>query len=332
MPTSRFLSMADSPGGALWAQTDGTFWLPPPDSPTAEAMDDLFYLIFYIAAFFFVLIVSLMIYFVIRYRRRPGIEPGASPWHNTPLEIIWTVIPVAIIVVIFYRGFTAYLNMRLPPREAYEINVTARQWGWMFRYPLSGHVSNELYVPAGRPVRLIMQSRDVIHSLAIPDLRVKMDIVPGRYTKTWFQADKAGQHEIYCAEYCGTQHSTMTTSLVVLDSDDFDKWLEDAVAFTQRSMTPAQRGEMLYRRYQCVGCHTVAGTAGTGPSFKGIFGQTHSFRNARPQAVDENYIRESILDPSLKVREGFNDQMNSYINDLDDDQINDIIQFIKELK
>lgn len=322
----------DFPGPALLGQSNGTFWLPPPDSETARAMGELFYFILYIATFFFVLIVGLMIYFVIRYRRRPGVEPEPSPQNNTLLEILWTAIPVVIVAVIFYRGFTIYLNMRLPPREAYEIEVTARQWGWMFRYPVNGHVSNELYVPAGRPVRLIMESRDVIHSLFIPDLSVKMDIAPGRYSKTWFLAKKAGQHELYCAEYCGTRHSKMTTSLVVLESEEFDKWLEDAAEYLRRSMTPGQRGEMLYRRYQCNGCHSTDGTAGTGPSFQGIFGETHSFRNASPQLVDENYIRESILDPSRKVREGFNDQMNSYIKDLDDDQIRDIIRFIKELE
>jgi cytochrome c oxidase subunit 2 len=313
------------------AQSGETFWLPPPDSTTAGGVDAMFYGLLGVATFFFVLIVFLMIFFVIRYRGRAGDEARGATTHNTPLEITWSVIPLLIVIVIFYNGFTGYMDMRLPPREAYEIQVVAQKWQWMFKYPATGHVDEDLHVPARRPVRLIMESKDVIHSVWIPDFRVKMDVVPGRYTKTWFQANQPGQHLLLCAEYCGTGHSDMAASVVVHEPAEFNQWLQDADKFME-GLPPRQRGEMLYRRHGCQGCHSIDGTAKTGPSFQGIFGQTHQFANASPVLVDENYIRQSILDPSAKVREGFGDKMNSYKGSLSDEQILDLIEFIKSLK
>ncbi len=314
----------------LLAQAGDTFWLPPPDSTTAPLVDSLFYFLLWLSTFFFVLIVSLMCLFVLLYRRRPGKEPSESPSHNTPLEILWSVIPLILVIFIFYKGFVGYLDMRLPPRESYEIKVIARKWAWQFKYA-NGHDAIELHVPADRPVRLIMRSEDVIHSLAIPDFRVKMDIVPGRYTKTWFRAPKSGTHTLYCTEYCGTGHSDMVTTVVVHPPGEFEQWLEDAARFAA-NLTPAQRGERLWRSQGCFRCHTTDGKASTGPSFQGIWGETHEFTRGAPAVVDENYIRESILDPRAKVRAGYKDQMNSYRGQLSDEQIDDIIALIKSLK
>jgi cytochrome c oxidase subunit 2 len=328
--------MFDLPGMALTAQTSESFWLPPPDSKTAgaESVDQLFYVILGIATFFFVLIVTLMVLFVILYRRRPGRAAAEAPTHNTLLEIIWTVIPLALIVMIYYWGFTGYMDMRFPPREAYEIDVVARQWSWQFTY-VNGFSSDEdppiLHVPAGQPVRLIMRSEDVIHSLSIPDFRVKMDLVPGRYTKTWFHAKQPGTHDLYCTEYCGTGHSNMITLVKAHTPGEFEAWLANAAAGVE-ALDPAERGRRLYVIRGCVDCHSIDGTAKTGPSFKGIWGRTHRFSNASPAPVDENYIRESIVDPSAKVREGYEDKMNSYQGQLTDEQIGFLIEFIQSLK
>jgi len=309
-----------------------SFWLPPPDSTTSGAVDPLFYFLLWLSVFFFVLIAVLMVLFVVRYRHRPGHEPGESAKHNTALEITWSGIPLVLVIGIFYFGFTGYMEMRLPPREAYEIRVVAQKWTWIFKYP-NGTVSEELHVPVSQAVRLVMESKDVIHSLAIPDFRVKMDVVPGRYTKTWFQAEPeaVGQHLLLCTEYCGTGHSDMAATVVVHEPGGFEKWLADADKFME-GLEADERGQILYRRHGCQGCHSTDRTAKTGPSFQGIYGKTHSFSNASPAEVNEEYIRESILDPSAKVREGYTDKMNSYKGQLTDDEIWDLIEFIKSLK
>jgi cytochrome c oxidase subunit 2 len=325
------ISAAASTGGlSLLGQASDSFWLPPPDSTTAGTVDRAFYFILWVSVFFFVLIAVLMIVFLVRYRQRPGVEPGRSPSHNTPLEVTWTVIPLLLVIVIFYVGFTGYMDMRLPPREAYEIQVVAQKWQWIFKYP-TGHVDQELHVPVDQAVRLVMQSKDVIHSLFIPDFRVKMDVVPGRYTKTWFRATEPGQHLLLCTEYCGTGHSDMSATVIVHKPGEFERWLADADKFME-DLPPAERGEILYRRRGCQGCHSIDGTAKTGPSFKGIFGETHNFSNAPPTVVDENYLRESILEPSAKIREGYSDKMNSYKGQISDEEISDLIEFVKSLK
>jgi cytochrome c oxidase subunit 2 len=246
------------------------------------------------------------------------------------LEVTWSVIPVVLVVVIFYLGFVGYMDMRLPPREAYEINVVARQWSWQFKYP-NGLDDSILHVPAGQPVRLVMRSEDVIHSLSIPDFRVKMDIVPGRYTRTWFRADEPGEHELYCTEYCGTSHSTMTSVVKVYKQGEFEQEL-DRLLVGLAAMTPAERGEKLYVISGCAQCHSSDGSANTGPSFKGIWGQTHEFTKGAPTVVDENYVRESILTPSERVRAGYQDKMNSFRGQLSDEDIGFLIEYIKSLK
>lgn len=316
---------------ALLAQTTESFWLPPPDSTTAGSVDALFYLILWISLFFFVLIVGLMTLFVILYRRRSeGAAPGESASHNTLLEITWSVIPLGIVILIFYLGFVGYMDMRLPPREAYEIDVVARQWSWQFTYS-NGFTDTILHVPADQPVRLIMRSEDVIHSLSIPDFRVKMDLVPGRYTKTWFHAKQAGEHDLYCTEYCGTGHSDMTTLVKVYRRGTFEQELE-RLNLGVAAMSPAERGQRLYVTNGCAGCHSTDGSAKTGPSFKGIWGQTHQFSNAAPAIVDENYIRESIIDPSAKIRAGYEDKMNSFQGQFSDEELGLLIKFIQSFE
>jgi len=332
-------NVLERPAVSLFGLQDGTFWLPPQRSTIAPAVDTLFYTLLGISAFFFLLILGLMTLFVIRYRYRPGVGPQSDVKHSTALEIFWTVIPLMIVTYIFYQGFVGYVRMRTVPDNAYEIEVVARQWKWIFQYE-NGLETNDLYVPADRPVRLIMRSDDVIHSLWIPDFRVKMDIVPGRETETWFEAPwqgETGRHALRCTEYCGTSHYNMLATVVVEQEADFDQWLIDALA-KQQNKPPPERGEDLYNRYGCIQCHSIDGTmevggvAVEGPSFKGIWGETHEFSNASDTEVNREYIRESILDPSAKIRRGYPDKMTTYKGRLSDEQISEIIAFIKSLK
>ena len=320
-----------SPGNwPLLAQASGSFWLPGQESTVAPEMDRVFYLILIVCTVFFALVVGLMGLFIVRYRRRPGGVAAATASHNTVLEVTWTVIPLGIVAVIFWQGFQAYMDMRTAPAGCYEIRVTGQQWSWLFAYP-NGHVDENLHVPVDEPVRLTMTSKDVIHSLWIPDFRVKMDLVPGRYTSTWFRAVRPGTYNLLCAEYCGDQHSNMLSSVVVHPAGEFEKWLKDAANYT-KNLPPVEAGKLLYQRHGCSQCHSIdAAAAGNGPTFKGIFGQTHVMADGSSVLVDENYIRESILEPQAKIRAGFQPIMSTYQGQLSDDDIANLIALIKSL-
>jgi cytochrome c oxidase subunit 2 len=317
-------------GLALLAQTEGSFWMPPRASTTAPEVDFAFNFILAISAVFFSLIVVLMVVFVILFRRRPDVPPGQSPSHSTPLEITWTLIPTGLVLFIFYFGFSAFMDMKTAPRNVYEVRVTGQKWSWVFSYP-DGTTSPLLHVPVDRPVRLTMTSEDVIHSLFIPAFRVKMDLVPGRYTQVWFQAVEPGEYDLYCAEYCGTGHSDMLSKVVVHRPGEFEKWLADAANVLKR-LPPAEAGRELFLRNGCSACHSTDGSAKTGPTLKGIYGQTHAFSNASPAKVDDNYIRESIVDPMAKIREGFQGVMPTFKGRLKDKELTAIIEYLKTLK
>jgi cytochrome c oxidase subunit II len=315
---------------ALQQQADGSFWLPPRNSTTAAGTDWMFYLIYWISLFFFVLIVGLMVYFAIRYRRRPGrLEAEAAPHHSTILEIVWTVIPIGLVILIFWGGFTAFLNLTTPPSNSFDIYVTGQKWKWLFTYP-NGYVAEELHVPLDSPVRLVMTSEDIIHSFYIPDFRVKKDVVPGRYSNLWFEATKTGEFNIFCAEYCGTGHSDMITKVIVHDPADFAKWLEQAASFVD-TMPPADAGEYLFKKYGCNQCHSTDGTANTGPTFLNGFGGEHLMNDGTTVVMDENYIQESVLNPQAKIRDGFQGVMPTFQGKIKEEEIRYIIAFLKSL-
>lgn len=307
----------------------GPFWLPPPGSSVAPAVDRVFYLVLGISTFFFVLVVSTMVYFAIVYRRRPGRSAEKTATHSNVLEITWTVIPIIIVAYIFYVGFDAYMHMKTSPQNAYEILVKARKWDWFFTYP-NGHVDSDLHVPVNEPIKLIMSSDDVIHSLSIPAFRVKMDCVPGRYTYAWFEGTQPGTYGLYCTEYCGDSHSGMLANVVVHEPGEFAAWLEDAANF-YKNLSPAEAGKALFQR-RCNQCHSDDGTAKTGPTVKGIFGNPCRLRDGSTVMVDEDYIRESILDPQAKVVEGYPPVMPTFKGMLNDDEITFLIEYIKTLQ
>ncbi|MBN2475741.1 MAG: cytochrome c oxidase subunit II [Pirellulales bacterium] len=319
-------SLAELP---LLAQTGGSFWLP--DAATKDpAMDPVFYLILAVCALFFFLVVGLMGLFVVRYARRPGVKPQKTTTHHTLLEIVWSVIPLIIVGVIFYQGFAAYMEMQNAPSGCYEIRVTGRQWQWVFTYP-NGYSDDNLHVPVDLPVKLTMTSTDVIHSLWIPALRVKMDLVPGRYTSVWFRADKEGTYRLLCTEYCGDEHSNMLAAVVVHSAEDFQEWLKGAADYLT-TLPPAEAGKILYQRRGCFQCHSTDGTAGTGPSLLGIYGRTHTLADGGTVVVDDNYIRQSILEPQAKILAGYQPVMSTYQGLVTDDEITTLIEFIKTLK
>jgi cytochrome c oxidase subunit II len=312
------------------ADTGPTFWMPVEGSANAPAVDWLFRFILIISVVFFVVTVALMTGFVHRYRRRPGIAAERTATHSNRLELTWTIIPLILALSIFYFGFKQYLDMATPPANSYDILVTAQKWNWQFTYP-NGYTDGTLHVPVDTPVRLILSSEDVIHSLYIPAFRLKKDVVPGRYNKAWFKATLPGEFSLFCAEYCGQKHSDMLSTVVVHPPGEFEKWLAGASSSVDK-MPPAETGARHYKARGCASCHTLGDAAGVGPSFKGIYGGTVVLSDGRKVPVDEDYLRESILDPAAKVVAGFDPVMPTYRGRVTDKEITALIEYIKSLK
>lgn len=328
---------------------DKTYWLPRQASEAAAETDVHFYYIYWLNVFFFVGISCVLIYFCWKYRRRtPDQKPLPAASHNTVLELVWSIIPTIVCIALFYVGFIVYQDLIEPPKDTFKINVTARKWSWNFKYPRSGlDNGNVLHVPANTPIELVMTSEDVLHCLYIPVLRVKRDVVPGRYSKLWFNAQLPSgttapvEYRMYCAEYCGTSHSEMWATLVVHPTfEDFKKWEQEEIKKIDL-LPPVQLGERIWKTKGCRGCHSIDGTAGTGPTFKGLWGMSkeehQTFRTSTgataPTVIDENYVRMSIEDPNADVRVPFArpSAMPNYKGQLTDKQINGVIEFLKSI-
>lgn len=316
---------------AAVSQADqGSFWFPVQASRYAPEVDFLFDFILWISTAFFVVIIAVMAVFIIRYRRRAGVGPKKTPTHNTALELTWSILPGILLVVMFWMGAKAFIGLREPPDDSYEVGVTGQKWNWSFAYP-NGHVDPELHVPVDTPVRLVLSSDDVIHSFFVPAFRIKQDAVPGRYTKLWFNAKETGTFQVFCAEYCGTKHSDMLTHVVVHEPGGFERWLADASDFLAK-LPPAEAGKKIYESHGCKACHTVDGTPGIGPSWKGVYAHQRSFTDGTSEVALENYLRQSIVEPEAKVVAGFGPVMPTFKGKLKDAEITAVIEFMKTLK
>jgi cytochrome c oxidase subunit 2 len=307
-----------------------SLYLPPKASTAAPHVDGVFNAVLGVTIFFCAVIFLGILVFSIKYRHRPGREMGASAGHSTALELTWTIIPTIIVLVLFYYGFRGFVDETVVPPNAYEISVDSYMWGWAFQYP-NGHVNSELHIPKDRPIRLVLTSRDVIHSLYLPAFRVQKSAVPGRYNRFWVQATQTGEFPVYCAQYCGQNHSEMITKVVVHEAADFPRWLEVASDLSkQPGFTPANAGRQIFEARGCKTCHTIDGTASTGPTFKDLFGKQEVL-NDGTVTVDENYIHESILYPAKRVAKGFQPVMPSFLGQLKDQEISWIIAYMKTL-
>ncbi|MCZ6527750.1 MAG: cytochrome c oxidase subunit II [Candidatus Dadabacteria bacterium] len=310
-------------------------WIPEAASNLASKVDGLLLVITFISLFFFVLISAVLIYFAVKYRRKSDDEETPYITGNQTLEIIWTVIPSILLILLFVYGFVVYKDMRTPPKDAVDITVTGKQWLWTFEYYNGKKTLNELYVRQNRPVRMVMRADDVIHSFFVPAFRVKQDLMPGRYTQLWFTPTKIGTFDIFCAEYCGTGHSKMLGKVIVLSPEAYDIW-EKGVAVdggeAVASLPPAELGEKLYKGKGCNACHSVDGSVVIGPSFKGLYEREGELEDGASYTADENYIMQSILEPQEQIVKGFQPVMPSFKGILSDAEITAIIAYIKTLK
>ncbi|HET9887305.1 MAG TPA: cytochrome c oxidase subunit II [bacterium] len=306
-----------------------TFLLPAEKSTLAPGIDTLFYFVCWVSLFFFVLILGLLVFFLTKYRRRPGHEAQETAHHSTPLELVWSGIPLILMMAIFVMGFHGFLDLHTPPDNCYEIQANGQKWSWTFTYP-NGYSDSELHAPVDVPVRLTLSSQDVIHSLFVPDFRIKRDVVPGRYSIAWFQATESGESPLYCAEYCGTGHSEMNTKVVIHEPGEFEKWLEKASDFI-KTMPPEEAGKLVYQKRGCAQCHSLDGSPGIAPTFKGLFGKQEHLQSGT-RTVDENYIRESILQPTAEIVVGFDPVMPTFQGRIKDPEIDVLIAYLKTLK
>jgi cytochrome c oxidase subunit II len=288
-------------------------------------VDIFYFFLIAVSVFFMVFITAMLLLFVIRYRRSKN--PVSADIHGSlALEITWTVIPLAISMVIFAWGAILFYDLNRPPAGAMEIFGTGKQWMWKFQHESGQREINELHVPVGRDVKVTLTSQDVIHSFYVPAFRVKNDVIPGRYTTVWFNATKPGTFHLFCAEYCGTKHSGMIGRVVVMETDEFQAWLAGG---SEGSM--AQTGQKLFEDLACITCHS--GESGArGPELAGVYGTKAKLADGREVTVDDAYIRESIMTPQSKIVAGYQPIMPTFQGQVSEESVLQLIAYIKSLQ
>jgi cytochrome c oxidase subunit 2 len=307
--------------------------MPVEASAQAVPIDRLWNLELIVISFLFALITVPLMYSLIVFRRKKGDTTDATHIEgNSTLEITWTIIPLFIVMVFAYLGAGNLAQIRKVDPQAIVVKVTGQQWSWSFEYPAYGVISNEMHLPVDKQVLLQMTSRDVIHSFWVPEFRPKQDLVPGRITELRLTPTKIGNYKVRCAELCGTSHAYMEGPVIVSSQADFDAWMGEQVKKAEAAAaTPEGRGQALVTASGCAACHSTNGAAGIGPTWLGLFGSQVPISGDGTVTADEAYIHESIKAPQAKIVAGFENQLMPNYG-FTDDQINDIVAYIKTLK
>lgn len=295
-------------------------------STFAKDVDALYFFLVAVSAFFSVLIAVLVIFFAVKFRRRSPDEVGAPITGSLALELLWTIVPLILTLVMFVWGAWVFLDLARPPRGSMEIFVVGKQWMWKAQHPDGQREINELHVPVGRNVRLTIGSEDVIHSYYIPAFRQKIDAVPGKLTTTWFNASKPGEYHLFCAEYCGTKHSGMIGKIIAMAPDDFEQWLAGGAG----AASPAAGGEKLFAELACNTCHKPD-SSGRGPVLNGVAGKPVLLADGSTVVADDNYLRESIMNPQARIVAGFQPLMPTFQGLVNEEGLLQLIAYIKGL-
>lgn len=330
--------------------------MPPAGTAIAGQVDSIYAFLLISSLISFVILIGGMIWFVFKYKRKSESDKTAYITHNHTLEFLWSFIPFCLFMFVFAWGWIVYHGMRKMPEGALEVHVVAKKWDWRFVYKNGREITSTvddkgekvpatMVVPVGRPVRLIMSSekvnpggkdpkdRPVLHSFYVPAFRIKQDVVPGRYTDQWFQAEKAGEYIVFCTEYCGSGHYAMGARIKAVSVPEYEEWISGEKATSDKPLSLADVGRNLYATKACIGCHSLNGSAMTGPTWKGLWAQDGHKTSAGAVKVDESYLRESILEPNAKIAAGYSGgQMPSYAGQLSEDDLKAIIEFIKTVK
>lgn len=295
-------------------------------SSLAQEVDALYAFLVAVSLFFVALIFFMVIFFAIRYRRKPDRARAVQIEGHWALEIAWSLIPLGLTMVMFFWGAKLYFAQSSAPSGATEIFVVGKQWMWKIQHPAGPREINELHIPVGETVKLTMTSEDVIHSFYIPAFRVKMDVLPGRFTQLWFKPIRTGTYHLFCAEYCGAKHSGMKGRVIVMNPADYEQWLGETAGLTKPL---AARGGELYQKFRCYTCHDVK--TERGPALEGLYGASVKLKTGETVLADEAYIRESILRPAAKNVEGYAMIMPTFEGLLTEEQIVELISYIKSL-
>jgi len=294
-------------------------------STLAPEVDNLYFFVTAVTAFFALAVVVLVTIFAIKYRDRTGEKVG-SPIHGSiPLELGWSIIPFFISMAIFAWATIVFFQIVRAPDQTLEIYSTGKRWMWRFQHIDGQSEINELHVPLGRPVKVVFTSEDVLHSLYVPAFRVKADAIPGRYSSIWFTPTKTGEFHLFCAEYCGTNHSGMIGRVVVMEPNDYQAWLSGG-----GGLSMVARGEQLFQQLGCVSCHLTDGS-GRGPSLAGKYGTEQALADGATVAVDDAYVRESILTPQMKLVAGYQPLMPTFQGLVNEEGVMSLIEYIKSL-
>jgi cytochrome c oxidase subunit 2 len=305
-------------------------FLPEAASTLAGETDALLLFLLAVSLFFALLIAGLIVYFMVRYRRRAGVDHDPLAKGSLVLEGMWTAVPFALTMVIFFWGASLYAKLRTAPADAMQIDVVGKQWMWKLQHMEGRREIDELHVPVGRPVKLMMTSEDVIHSFYVPAFRVKQDAIPGRYSTVWFEATKPGTYHLFCAEYCGTLHSGMIGQIVVMEPAAFEAWLGGATPGAE-NVPVAVAGENVFLAQGCGTCHRADGS-GQGPALAGLFGRTVTLDSGATIVADEGYLRESIVTPQSKIVAGYKPVMPTFQGLLSEEDVMRLLAYIKSLK
>ena len=306
-------------------------FMPTEGTEIAKQVDNLYGFLLITSFIACVLVIGGMIYFAYKYKRKSDSDKTAYISHNTALEFLWSFIPLVIFLAVFIWGWYIYHGMRAMPKNALEISVLGKQWAWEVEYKNGFKAVNEVVVPVNTDVKILLSSQDVIHSFFVPSFRIKQDAVPGRYTALWFNATKLGEFHIFCAEYCGTSHSGMLGTLRVVTQEEFNKYMEQGQEEGQLPL--AKRGEKLFSLKACASCHSVDSPAvKVGPSLFKKFGTEETLEGDQKVLVDENYVRESILQPNAKIVKGFpHGVMPTFQGQINENELNALIEYVKSL-
>jgi len=297
---------------------------------TSEAIDPVFIFIFGVCLVFFLGIAVTMAIFVYRYHRSRAPQPTSQAATNIWLEVVWTALPTLLVLAMFWYGWKEYLVLRTVPEGAMAVTATARMWSWSFSYA-GGKTSSKLVVPVGTPVNVDLVATDVIHGFFIPAFRVKRDMVPGMKNHAWFVADQPGSYDLFCSQYCGTGHAAMITTVEALPQEEFAEWLQEGK--TGGAATRID-GKKLAQEKGCLGCHSLDGSVGVGPTFKGIMGRQEvvvTGGKERSITVDEEYLRRAILDPNADLAKGFQPIMPAF-KELSPEEMEALVEYLEEVK
>jgi cytochrome c oxidase subunit II len=296
-------------------------------STMAPRVDNLYLFLVALTVFIFTLIGTLVIVFAVKYRRTHVGQVGAPITGSVPLELMWSIIPLGVAMGIFTWSASIYFDMNRPPDETLQIYAVGKRWMWKFQHIDGQREINELHVPVGRAVKVTMTSEDVIHDLFLPAFRVKADVIPGRYTTLWFNATKAGEYHLFCAEYCGTKHSGMVGRVVVMEPTAYQAWLSGGAG----EMSMSARGQQAFTDFACNSCH-MADAGGRGPSLNGLYGSQVKLANGSTVVADDAYLRESILNPQAKLVAGYQPLMPTFQGLVNEEALMGLIEYIKSLQ